>query len=49
MINACKIVVKNAEEEKSLGRPRRGWYDNIKMYYKQWRILVNTAMELVVL
>jgi hypothetical protein len=30
-MNAYKILVGKPEEKKPLGRPRRGWVDNIKM------------------
>jgi hypothetical protein len=30
-VNACWILVGNPEEKRPLGRPRRGWVDNIKM------------------
>jgi hypothetical protein len=29
--NAYRILVGNPEGKRSLGRPRRGWVDNIKM------------------
>jgi hypothetical protein len=29
--NACRVLMGKAEESRSLGRPRRGWEDNIKM------------------
>jgi hypothetical protein len=29
--NACRILVRNPEEKRPLGRPRRRWVDNIKM------------------
>jgi hypothetical protein len=29
--NAYKVLVGNPEGKKPLGRPRRGWMDNIKM------------------
>jgi hypothetical protein len=29
--NACRILVRNPEGKRPLGRPRRRWVDNIKM------------------
>jgi hypothetical protein len=29
--NACKILVGKPEEKRPVGRPRRGWVDNIKV------------------
>jgi hypothetical protein len=30
--NVYRLLVGNPEEKRSLGRPRHGWVDNIKMY-----------------
>jgi hypothetical protein len=30
--NACRLLVGNPEVKRPLGRPRRGWVDNIRMY-----------------
>jgi hypothetical protein len=29
--NVCRILVRNPERKRPLGRPRRRWVDNIKM------------------
>jgi hypothetical protein len=34
MRNACKILIRNSEGKRSLGRPRRRWEDNIKIDLK---------------
>jgi hypothetical protein len=34
--NAC-IFVRNSEEKRPLGKPRRRWYDNMKMNLKEIR------------
>jgi hypothetical protein len=33
-INAYKILIGNPEGKRPLGRPRRRWVDNIKMYLR---------------
>jgi hypothetical protein len=33
--NAYKILVGNPEGTRPLGRPRRRWVDNIKMYLRE--------------
>jgi hypothetical protein len=33
--SASKILVGKPEGNESLGRPRRRWKDNIKMYFKE--------------
>jgi hypothetical protein len=33
--NACRILVGKPEGKKALGRPRRTWMDNIKMYLRE--------------
>jgi hypothetical protein len=33
--NACRILVGKPEGKRSLGRPRRRWVDNIKMYLRE--------------
>jgi hypothetical protein len=33
--NAYRILVGKPEEKRPLGRPRRGWEDNIKMYLRE--------------
>jgi hypothetical protein len=33
--NACRILVGRLERRRPLGRPRRTWLDNIKMYFKE--------------
>jgi hypothetical protein len=33
--NTYKILVGNPEERRPLGRPRRRWVDNIKMYLRE--------------
>jgi hypothetical protein len=30
-MNACRILVREAERKRPLGRPARRWVDNIKM------------------
>jgi hypothetical protein len=30
-MNTCKVLVRKLEVRRPLGRPRRGWMDNIKM------------------
>jgi hypothetical protein len=54
-MNACKILVGKPEGKRPLGRPRRRWVDNIKMYLREagWNsvdlvdvALVNTVMNL---
>jgi hypothetical protein len=30
--NVYRLLVRKSEEKRSLGRPRRRWIDNIKMY-----------------
>jgi hypothetical protein len=30
--NACRVLVGKSEEKRPLGRARRGWEDNIKIY-----------------
>jgi hypothetical protein len=32
MRNACKVLVEKPEGKRPLGRPRRRWEDNIRMY-----------------
>jgi hypothetical protein len=48
--NAYRILVGKPEGKRPLGRPRRGWGDNIKMDLAQdrdqWSALVNTVMNL---
>jgi hypothetical protein len=34
---ACRVLVKNPEEKKPLGRPRHAWEDNIKIDLKEFR------------
>jgi hypothetical protein len=34
--NAYRILVGNPEGKRPLGRPRRRWVDNIKMYTMGW-------------
>jgi hypothetical protein len=36
--NTYKILVGKPEGKKPLGRPRRGWVDNIKMDLKRHRV-----------
>jgi hypothetical protein len=38
--NAYRILVGKLEGTRSLGRPRRGWVDNIKMDLKRWNGVV---------
>jgi hypothetical protein len=33
--NAYVIVVGKPEEKRPLGRPRHGWEDNIRMYFRE--------------
>jgi hypothetical protein len=33
--NICRILVGKPEGKRPLGRPRRRWVDNIKMYLKE--------------
>jgi hypothetical protein len=33
--NACRLLVGNPEGERQLGRPRRRWVDNIKVYLRE--------------
>jgi hypothetical protein len=33
--NACRILVGNPEGKRLLGRPRRRWVDNIKIYLRE--------------
>jgi hypothetical protein len=35
MRNACDIFVRKAEGKRTLGRPRRRWEDNIRMYLRE--------------
>jgi hypothetical protein len=30
----CRVLVRNTEGRSPLGRPRRRWEDNIKMYFR---------------
>jgi hypothetical protein len=32
-VNVCKLLVGKPERKRALGRPRRRWVDNIKMYH----------------
>jgi hypothetical protein len=34
-LNACRILVGKPEGKRPLGRPRRRWVDNIKMYLRE--------------
>lgn len=34
-IIAYRVLVRKPGRNKLLGRPRRRWYDNIKVYYKE--------------
>jgi hypothetical protein len=34
-MNACRIVLREPEEKRPLGRPRRRWVDNIKMNVRE--------------
>jgi hypothetical protein len=36
----CKVLMRNLEMNKALGRPRRNWDDNIKIYLKEraWEV-----------
>jgi hypothetical protein len=34
--NACKILVREPEGKRPLGRPRRKWVDNIKFFVIVW-------------
>jgi hypothetical protein len=36
--NAYRILVRNPEGKRSLGRPRRSWVDNIKMDLRRRRM-----------
>ena len=46
-----RVLVRKAEGERSLGRPRCRWEDNIKMDFRElgcgmdWRVLVNAVMK----
>jgi hypothetical protein len=41
VINACKILVGKPERKSPLGRPRRRWKYNIRMYLREiWREVV---------
>jgi hypothetical protein len=33
--NACRILVGNPEGKRPLGRPRRRWEDNIRVYLRE--------------
>jgi hypothetical protein len=33
--NVCRLLVGKPEEKKQLGRPRRGWEDNIKIDFRE--------------
>jgi hypothetical protein len=33
--NACRVLVGKPEGKRPLGRPRRRWEDNIKMYLRE--------------
>jgi hypothetical protein len=35
MRNAYKILVEKREGKRPLGRPRHGWEDKMKMYFKE--------------
>jgi hypothetical protein len=39
--NACRILVGKPESERLMGRPRRRWVNNIKMYHREigWKIM----------
>jgi hypothetical protein len=37
MRNACNILVGNSEEKRPLGKPRRRWEDNIRIYLREIR------------
>jgi hypothetical protein len=34
-LNTCRILMGNPEGKRSLGRPRRGWVDKVKMDLKE--------------
>jgi hypothetical protein len=36
MRGACRVLVRKPEGKRPLGRPRRRWEDNIKMYLWEW-------------
>jgi hypothetical protein len=33
--NACRVLERNPEGKRPLGRPRRRWEDNVKKYFKE--------------
>jgi hypothetical protein len=33
--NTCRILVRNPEEKRPLGKPTRRWEDNIKMDFRE--------------
>jgi hypothetical protein len=37
MMNAYRIIVEKPEGKRPLGRPRRRWVDNIKIYLREIR------------
>jgi hypothetical protein len=51
---AYRVLVEKYERTRPLGRPRRRWEGNIKMYTQEvewrgrdrWRVLVNSVMNL---
>ena len=38
-----KVLVGKPEGKRPLGRPRRGWEDNIKMIFRKWEGVVGTG------
>jgi hypothetical protein len=50
--NAYRILMGNPAGKRPLGRTRRRWVDNIKMFLREvgwddkWRALVNTVINL---
>jgi hypothetical protein len=47
MGNAYKILVEKLEWKRPLGRPRRRWKNNIRMYLREVRLEVMDLMRLV--
>jgi hypothetical protein len=44
--NAFRLLVGKPEGNRSLGRPRQRWVDNVKLDRDKWRALVNSVMNL---
>ena len=41
--NAYRVLVGKPEGKRPLGRPRRRWEDNIKLYLREWVVILESG------